>query len=74
MMWRIIYAAFSTLEKYGTVVGTDGADVIAWLTRLLVLLMDEADVFLEERTMADLQRNSLVSGTFLKKNNSRTHH
>ena len=26
-----------------------------------VLLMDEADVFLEERTMADLQRNSLVS-------------
>lgn len=28
----------------------------------LVLLLDEADVFLEERTMADLQRNSLVSG------------
>ena len=27
-----------------------------------VLLLDEADVFLEERTMADLQRNSLVSG------------
>jgi hypothetical protein len=27
-----------------------------------VLLMDEADVFLEERSMADLQRNSLVSG------------
>lgn len=26
-----------------------------------VLLMDEADVFLEERTMADIQRNSLVS-------------
>ncbi|KAF5573752.1 AAA family ATPase [Fusarium pseudocircinatum] len=26
-----------------------------------VLLMDEADVFLEERSMADLQRNSLVS-------------
>ncbi|KAI0876416.1 hypothetical protein GGS24DRAFT_451333, partial [Hypoxylon argillaceum] len=26
-----------------------------------VLLLDEADVFLEERTMADLQRNSLVS-------------
>jgi AAA+ superfamily predicted ATPase len=30
----------------------------------LVLLMDEADVFLEERTMADLQRNSLVSGMY----------
>lgn len=27
-----------------------------------VLLLDEADVFLEERTMADLQRNSLVTG------------
>ncbi|KAK1464544.1 hypothetical protein CTAM01_17064 [Colletotrichum tamarilloi] len=27
----------------------------------IVLLLDEADVFLEERTMADLQRNSLVS-------------
>ncbi|KAK8112173.1 P-loop containing nucleoside triphosphate hydrolase protein [Apiospora kogelbergensis] len=26
-----------------------------------VLLLDEADVFLEERTMADLERNSLVS-------------
>jgi hypothetical protein len=26
-----------------------------------VLLLDEADVFLEERTLADLQRNSLVS-------------
>lgn len=29
---------------------------------LLVVLLDEADVFLEERTMADLQRNALVSG------------
>lgn len=28
---------------------------------ITVLLLDEADVFLEERTMADLQRNSLVS-------------
>lgn len=27
-----------------------------------VLLMDEADVILEERTMSDIQRNSLVSG------------
>ena len=26
-----------------------------------VLLLDEADVFLEERTLTDLQRNSLVS-------------
>jgi len=28
----------------------------------LVLLLDEADIFLEERTIADLERNSLVSG------------
>ena len=27
-----------------------------------VLLLDEADVFLEERTLSDLDRNSLVSG------------
>ncbi|KAK7737596.1 hypothetical protein SLS63_002725 [Diaporthe eres] len=32
---------------------------IIW--RRSFLLLDEADVFLEERTMADLQRNSLVS-------------
>lgn len=28
-----------------------------------ILLIDEADVFLESRTTASLQRNSLVSGT-----------
>lgn len=28
----------------------------------IVLLLDEADVFLEERTLSDLERNSLVSG------------
>ena len=27
-----------------------------------VLLLDEADMFLEERTLSDLDRNSLVSG------------
>jgi hypothetical protein len=36
------------------------------IDEFLVLLMDEADVFLEERTMADLQRNSLVSGMLAK--------
>tara|TARA_R110002060_G_scaffold20051_2_gene27290 strand:+ start:101 stop:328 length:228 start_codon:yes stop_codon:yes gene_type:complete len=29
-----------------------------------VLLLDEADVFLEERSLNDLKRNSLVSGQF----------
>jgi hypothetical protein len=32
------------------------------LTHDLVILLDEADVFLEERSVMDLQRNSLVSG------------
>ncbi|KAG6353979.1 hypothetical protein INS49_004950 [Diaporthe citri] len=50
-------------------IGTDPKDVENYLETVLylgktwdcVLLLDEADVFLEERTMADLQRNSLVS-------------
>ena len=28
----------------------------------VVLLLDEADIFLEERSMSDLKRNSFVSG------------
>ena len=31
---------------------------------LPVVLLDEADVFLEERSLSDLQRNALVSGEF----------
>ncbi|KAF4460340.1 AAA family ATPase [Fusarium albosuccineum] len=54
-------------------IGTEAQEVEKYLQSVLhlgkiwdcVLLMDEADVFLEERTMADLQRNSLVSGKFL---------
>ncbi|KAK1658314.1 hypothetical protein BDP55DRAFT_683006 [Colletotrichum godetiae] len=50
-------------------IGTDARDVEKYLETVMylgktwdcVLLLDEADVFLEERTMADLQRNSLVS-------------
>jgi hypothetical protein len=29
---------------------------------ILVVLLDEADVFLEERSLADMERNALVSG------------
>jgi hypothetical protein len=29
---------------------------------MLVVLLDEADVFLEQRKISDLQRNALVSG------------
>ncbi|KAF4845361.1 putative 26S proteasome regulatory subunit-like protein [Colletotrichum siamense] len=50
-------------------IGTEAQDVEKYLSTVLylgklwdcVLLLDEADVFLEERTFADLQRNSLVS-------------
>ncbi|KAK1461167.1 hypothetical protein CMEL01_14803 [Colletotrichum melonis] len=50
-------------------IGTQARDVEKYLETVMylgkawdcVLLLDEADVFLEERTMADLQRNSLVS-------------
>ncbi|KAL0777369.1 hypothetical protein CaCOL14_006887, partial [Colletotrichum acutatum] len=50
-------------------IGTEARDVEKYLETVMylgkawdcVLLLDEADVFLEERTMADLQRNSLVS-------------
>ncbi|KAE9581425.1 hypothetical protein CGMCC3_g2513 [Colletotrichum fructicola] len=50
-------------------IGTEAQDVEKYLATVLylgklwdcVLLLDEADVFLEERTFADLQRNSLVS-------------
>ena len=37
-----------------------------------VLLLDEADVFLAQRTKQDLQRNALVSGK--SKNPPRSHH
>lgn len=49
--------------------GTDSSDLDERLTRILdmastwrvVLLIDEADVFLEERSQHDLERNALVS-------------
>ncbi|KAK6349363.1 hypothetical protein TWF730_010110 [Orbilia blumenaviensis] len=50
-------------------IGTDPEAVEKYLTSVLylgkiwgcVVLLDEADVFLEERTLSDLQRNALVS-------------
>ncbi|ETS76758.1 hypothetical protein PFICI_12145 [Pestalotiopsis fici W106-1] len=50
-------------------IGTDAEGVEAYLESVLyigkiwgcVILLDEADVFLEERSLADLQRNALVS-------------
>lgn len=37
-----------------------------------VLLIDEADVFMERRSTADLERNSLVAGEFLKPTSMKT--
>jgi len=50
-------------------IGTNATDVEKYMQTVLylgklwncVLLLDEADVFLEERSISDLQRNSLVS-------------
>ena len=65
MMWRNISKQCFTLVKFGTVVAF--SSTVFWeATKLTppVLLLDEADIFLEERTIADLERNSLVSGDF----------
>ena len=64
-MWRNISKQCFTLVKFGTVVAF--SSTVFWeATKLTppVLLLDEADIFLEERTIADLERNSLVSGDF----------
>ena len=50
-------------------IGTNAAEVEKYLSKIFtlgkiwgcVLLLDEADVFLEQRSLADLQRNSFVS-------------
>jgi hypothetical protein len=52
-------------------IGTDPNEIEANLTKHFkrarswgaVLLIDEADVFMERRSTADLTRNSLVAGT-----------
>ncbi|KAM3089215.1 hypothetical protein ACMFMG_000820 [Clarireedia jacksonii] len=58
-------------------IGTDPEDVEKYLESVLylgkiwncVVLLDEADVFLEQRTLQDLQRNALVSGILLLTSN-----
>jgi hypothetical protein len=37
---------------------------ICWTLTIKVVLLDEADVFLEQRGLRDLQRNALVSGKY----------
>jgi hypothetical protein len=36
--------------------------MLPWLLTIPVVLLDEADVFLEQRSFANLERNALVSG------------
>jgi hypothetical protein len=40
---------------------------------ILVVLLDEADVFLEERSLADMERNALVSGNPLSFRTSKSY-
>jgi len=46
--------------------GAPFADLVSFpmLPRSLVVLLDEAEVFLQERSLTDLNRNALVSGTY----------
>lgn len=54
-------------------IGTDAEEVDLRLNKWMkkarrwgaILLIDEADVYLEERTAQDFQRSSLVSGKYL---------
>lgn len=54
-------------------IGTNPAEVEVNLTKHFkaakswnaVLLIDEADVFMERRSTADLDRNSIVAGEFI---------
>ena len=51
------------LGRFGTAVGIEyQLSSVRYLICLKVVLLDEADVFLEERGLADLQRNAFVSG------------
>lgn len=63
--WRRCY--FSV--KPGDVVSTlsNAAPFFFFPLTMPVVLLDEADVFLEERSLFDLQRNALVSGEFSSK-------
>ena len=64
---RDIWKWSCTLARYGIAVRISRSLGVHINTHnIAVLLIDEADVFLEERTMADIQRNSLVSGTYSK--------
>lgn len=77
MPWTIIESVAELAERplYMVTCGDIGTEAVAvekYLNTVFflagtwdaVLLLDEADVFLEERGQNDLQRNSLVSGIF----------
>ena len=65
---RSILPQYSSSAGYGSVVG---CFVYSWMDivshcRNSVVLLDEADVFLEQRSLQQLERNALVSGKCTK--------
>lgn len=63
-MWRSIYRTYYISVKLGIVVCcyTEQNGYSPSTNHHTVLLLDEADIFLEQRSLADLDRNGLVSG------------
>jgi hypothetical protein len=64
LKWNAIFKQCYISGKLGTAVSQDLNAIVEKALNLTseVLPLDEADVFLEERGIADLERNSLVSG------------
>jgi hypothetical protein len=52
---------YSTWGKLGNAVSISISGS-CWTLTIKVVLLDEADVFLEQRRLRDLQRNAFVSG------------
>jgi hypothetical protein len=68
MLLRNIWRPCSSLELDGIAVGGSNSGPRKYVNREReVFLLDGADFFLEDRSLKDLERNSLVSGrTFHK--------
>ena len=60
---RSIWKAFSILGSAGNAVGLEVLVLPILVLTPVVVLLDEADVFLEKRSNEDMNRNALVSGT-----------
>lgn len=57
------YKLFCFSERHGTAVSTMLIRMtMSSINNLLVILLEEADVFLEQRRMFDIERNALITG------------